>query len=199
MPIGITAKRGSKFRLASVWLLVFAYLWSAEAQESPLEILKRQMAAPLVLQVQEFRLPAGSYVAAVLKESFLPEPRVRIFQVTGATLTEVFETRGGGEQLTDLLVTDLTGDTVPEVVTTWLCGQRGLKCISILAWEARTGRFKEVFDAQASQIELGPKEHGKPIEIVLVDRNQSARTGKQTGRRVYVWQRGRFMKKASPR
>jgi hypothetical protein len=156
------------------------------------------MTAPLVLQAQEFQLPAGSYVAAVLKESFLPEPRVRIFQVTGATLTEVFETRGGGEQLTDLLVTDLTGDNVPEVVTTWLCGQRALKCISILAWEVRTRRFKEVFDAQASQIELGPKKQGKPIEIVLVD-GESARAGKQTGRRAYVWHRGRFMKKASPR
>jgi hypothetical protein len=179
-------------------ILTFAWPWSAEAQDSAAEILKRQLSLPIVLRVEQFQLPTGTYLAAVMRESFLPGPRIRIFLVTGASLAEVYETMGGGEELVDLQTIDLTGDNMPEVVTTWLCGQRGLKCVKILAWESKTRRFREVFDAQASDVELGPKQQGKPIEIVLVDGDNTPKAS-MPKKRVYVWQRGKFIRKAGPR
>jgi len=163
-----------------------------------MDALKQQIATPTVLNAVQFEIPPDTYVAAVLRESFLPEPRLRIFMLIGSTLTEVYEAPGGGEELIDLLLMHLTGNKIAEIVTIWTCGQRGLKCITVYAWENNTRRFRQIFDAQASQIEFGPKHEGKPVAIGLLDAADSP-TKKLSGRRVYIWQNGRFVRKTNLR
>jgi hypothetical protein len=179
----------------SLCIIAMHYSLRAEAQESGVEILKRELKIPIVLRAGQFSLSGETYVVAVLKESFLPEPRVRIFLVVGNSLVEVYETTGGGENLTDLLFVDLTGDKLPEVVTFWMCGQRGLRCIKVIRWEPNTRRFEEVFDGQASEIQFGPGEEGKPVEIYLYDGYGRGKVKVEKEKTVFLWEQGKFIQK----
>lgn len=175
-------------------ILGVLYPLYVQAQDSPIEILKKQISAPTILRAEQFQLQGKTYVAAILKDPFLLEPKIRIYSFVRDTFDEVYDDVGSGEKLIELLAMDLTGDKNPEVVTTWMCGQIGLKCITIVAWDFKAHRFREIFASQAFRIELGPKQEGKPVRIFLFDEKGEGSPTRRVNRRVYVWERGKFVK-----
>jgi hypothetical protein len=182
-------------QFASVWLVILLSFFSSNvgADDLLVETLKRQLAKPVIVRAEQFSISGENYVVAALKESFLAEPRIRIFRAIFDSFDEVYEDIGGGYELINLRVSDITDDKIPEIITQWACGQRGLRCINIIGYDSML-RFKQVFVSQASRIELVPKQEG-PIEIYLFD-DYPVEGGKiKTVKRVYEWKNGNFVGK----
>jgi hypothetical protein len=187
---GLYVACGLAFVLSSFLLLIF----NIHADDAPEEMSKNQIAAPVVQKSQILPISDEVYITTILKDSYLPNPRLRIYRMAGTALIEVYEQTGAGKELLELSIGDVTGDGIPEVLSTWRGGQEGLKSLSVIQWDSDLKSFKEVltYDS-ARKIELVQKKHGKSVgtEICI---DCDTRKGK-----LYSWRNSRFVVKSLDR